>query len=151
MVCVEDSDRMYFFVCHKKISLTLRSGPNEKSIFMLDISRYVPLIVTTEIKFKWTWNVNCTYFSQEIRRLLIIFLYMVRNLNSNWAVFKSNWKMCPCRVLVSFVTRSLFKGPSIYYDSKRRGWVGWCKKWQFLLTFSTICADVGWVSGSKKV
>ena len=80
---------------------------------MLDTSRYVPLIVTTEIKFKWTWNVNCTYFSQEIRRLLIIFLYMVRNLNSNWAVFKSNWKMCPCRVLVSFVTRSLFKGTSI--------------------------------------
>ena len=48
---------------------------------------------------------------------------MVRNLNSNWAVFKSNWKMCPCRVLVSFVTRSLFKGPSIYYVSKMSGWV----------------------------
>ena len=56
---------------------------------------------------------------------------MDRNLNSNWAVFKSNWKMCPCRVLVSFVTRSLFKGPSIYYDSKRRGWVGGYKKGQF--------------------
>ena len=29
-------------------------------------------------------------------------------------------------------------------------WVG-SEKWQFLLTFSTIYADVGWVSGSEIV
>ena len=83
----------------------------------------VPFIVQLNISRGIEKYVH-TYFSQEIRRLLIIFLYMVRNLNSNWAVFKSNWKMCPCRVLVSFVTRSLFKGRSIYYVSIRSGWLG---------------------------
>ena len=40
------------------------------------------------------------------------------------------------------------KGPSLYYVSKGTGWVG-SEKWQFLLMFSTIYADVGWV-GQKK-
>ena len=38
------------------------------------------------------------------------------------------------------------KGPSLYYVSKETGWVG-SEKWQFLLTFSTIYADAGWVGG----
>ena len=37
-----------------------------------------------------------------------------------------------------------------YYVSKGTGWVG-SEKWQFLLMFSTIYADVGWVGGSEKV
>ena len=32
-------------------------------------------------------------------------------------------------------------GPSLYYVSKVTGWVG-SEKWQFLLTLSTIYADV---------
>ena len=39
-----------------------------------------------------------------------------------------------------------YKGPSLYYVSK--GWMR-SKNWQFLLTFSTIYADVGWV-GQKR-
>ena len=41
---------------------------------------------------------------------------------------------------------------SLYYVSKDTGWVG-LEKWQFLLTFSTIYADVGfWVGqNSEKV
>ena len=35
--------------------------------------------------------------------------------------------------------------PSLYYDSKETGWVR-SEKWQFLLTFSTVYADEGWVS-----
>ena len=42
------------------------------------------------------------------------------------------------------------KGPSLYYVSKETGWVG-SEKLQFLLMFSTIYADVGWVGGSEKV
>ena len=42
------------------------------------------------------------------------------------------------------------KGPSLYYVSKGTGWVG-SEKWQFLMMFSTIYADVGWVGGSEKV
>ena len=34
---------------------------------------------------------------------------------------------------------------------QQRDWVGGVEKWQFLLTFSTIYADVGWVIGSEKV
>ena len=41
-------------------------------------------------------------------------------------------------------------GPSLYYVSNGTGWVGF-EKWQFLLTFSTFNADVGWVSGSEIV
>ena len=40
------------------------------------------------------------------------------------------------------------KGPSLNYFSKVTGWVR-TEKWQFLLTFSTIYANVGWV-GEKK-
>ena len=40
--------------------------------------------------------------------------------------------------------------PSLYYVSKVTWWVG-SEKWQFLLTFSTIYADVGLVGGSDKV
>ena len=42
------------------------------------------------------------------------------------------------------------RGPSLYYVSKGTGWVG-SEKWHFLLTFSTIYADVGWVGESEKV
>ena len=35
-------------------------------------------------------------------------------------------------------------GPSLYYVSKGTGWVG-LEKWQFLLMFSTIYDDIGWV------
>ena len=38
------------------------------------------------------------------------------------------------------------KGSSLYYVSKVNGWVG-SEKLQFLLTFSTICANSGWVGG----
>ena len=41
-----------------------------------------------------------------------------------------------------------FRGPSLHYVGKRTGWVR-SEKWQYLLTFSTIYADVGWV-GQKK-
>ena len=46
-------------------------------------------------------------------------------------------------------------GPSLYYVSPGTGWVG-SEKWQFLLTFSTIYADVvrwvdGWVRKSLKM
>ena len=47
-------------------------------------------------------------------------------------------------------TEDCFKGPSLYYVSKRTGWLG-SEKWQFLLTFSTIYADEGWVGRSEKV
>ena len=43
----------------------------------------------------------------------------------------------------------MYIGPSLYYISKGTGWVG-LEKWQFLLTFSTIYADVG-MGGSEKV
>ena len=42
----------------------------------------------------------------------------------------------------------LSTGPFLYYVSKGTGWVG-SEKWQFLLTYNTIYADVGWV-GKKK-
>ena len=38
----------------------------------------------------------------------------------------------------------------LYYVSKGTGWVG-SEKWQFLLTFSTVYADIGWLGGSEKV
>ena len=41
------------------------------------------------------------------------------------------------------------KGPFLYYVSKGTGWVE-TEKWQFLLMFTTIYADVGWV-GLKSV
>ena len=40
--------------------------------------------------------------------------------------------------------------PSLYYVSKGTGWVG-SEKLQFLITFSTIYAEVGWMSESEKV
>ena len=43
-----------------------------------------------------------------------------------------------------------YKGPSLYYVRKGTGWVE-SEKWQFLLTFSTNYAGVGWVGGSEKV
>ena len=50
----------------------------------------------------------------------------------------------------SFLLPSMSVGPSLYYVNKETWWVG-SEKWQFLLTFSTIYADVGWVGGSEKV
>jgi hypothetical protein len=47
-------------------------------------------------------------------------------------------------------------GPSLHYVSKGTGWVG-SEKWQLLLTFSTIYADVeysrvgGWVRKGTKI
>ena len=49
---------------------------------------------------------NNSYFSQLDFRLLIIFLYMPCNLNSNWDVFNNKWNICPCLLLVSFNTMS---------------------------------------------
>ena len=46
----------------------------------------------------------------------------------------------PVRLIV------LGKGPSLYYVSKGAGWVG-SEKWQFLLMFSTIYANVSRVGG----
>ena len=42
------------------------------------------------------------------------------------------------------------KRPSLYYVSKGTGWVR-SEKRQFLLKFSTIYADIGWVGRSEKV
>lgn len=42
----------------------------------------------------------------------------------------------------------LSTGPSLHYVSKGTGWMG-SEKWQFLLTFFTIYADVEWL-GKKK-
>ena len=44
---------------------------------------------------------------------------------------------------------TMTKGPFLFYGSKGTGWVG-SEKWHFLLTFSTIYADVGWLGGSEK-
>ena len=49
---------------------------------------------------------NNSYFSQFDFRLLIIFLYMPCNLNSNWDVFNNKWNICPCLLFVSFNTMS---------------------------------------------
>ena len=40
--------------------------------------------------------------------------------------------------------------PSIHYVDKGTGWVG-SENWYFLLTFSTISADIGWVGWIEKV
>ena len=49
--------------------------------------------------------------------------------------------------LIKEVVRQISKG-TIPILRQQRGWVG-SKKGQFLLTFSTIYANVGWVGGSK--
>ena len=51
---------------------------------------------------------------------------------------------------LSHKTTIISTGPSLYYVSKMTGLVG-SEKWQFLLKFSTIYADVGWVGGSEIV
>ena len=51
----------------------------------------------------------------------------------------------------SLVQINFHLGPSLYYVSKETWWVG-SEKLQFLLTFSTIYADEGWMAwvGQKK-
>ena len=44
----------------------------------------------------------------------------------------------------------LLRGPSLYYVSKRTGWVE-SEKWQSLLTTSIIYSDIGWVRKSPKL
>ena len=60
-----------------------------------------------------------------------------------------NWANCH-DIRYSVVTMDIAMGPSLYYVSKGTGWVG-SEKWQFLLTFSTIDAEVEWMGGSEKV
>ena len=48
------------------------------------------------------------------------------------------------------VRSDLTRGPSLCYVSKWTGWVG-SERWQFLLTFSSIYADVGWVRKGPKM
>ena len=38
----------------------------------------------------------------------------------------------------------------MYYGSKETGWVG-SEKLQFMLTISTIYADIGWFGEDKKI
>ena len=60
---------------------------------------------------------------------------------------KSGTKRARCALArTSSYKTSIARGPSLYYVSKETGWVR-SEKWQFLLTFSTIYADEGWVDG----
>ena len=48
---------------------------------------------------------------------------------------------------VNLMVADIDLGPSLYYVSKRTGWVGLNRKWPVLLTFGTVFMLIRWVDG----
>ena len=74
--------------------------------------------------------------AQQEAKLPISYLYI-------FAQKRCDFLQCPQYVYKNHIRTVSSQGPFLYYVSKRTEWVG-SEKWQFLLTFSTIYAEVEW-------
>ena len=129
--------------------------PQKHSIFKLfqnqidwwdteDISCKKPSLLRISRLFKPTFR----HESKGITYVKISFQFSKAQSSLN---AKSCTKRARCALArTSSYKTSIARGPSLYYVSKETGWVR-SEKWQFLLTFSTIYADKGWVGWSEKV
>ena len=92
---------------------------------------------------------NCFYSFPKVldgsaKALMIIFVAWMHFVN-----FQTKLKESHEIRLGTNMLRNYDKGPFKYYVSKEVG--GWVRKWQFLLIYSTIYADVGgWAKKSQQ-
>ena len=52
--------------------------------------------------------------------------------------------------MLCILSKEVCREPSLYYVSKRTGWVGLYRKWPVLLTFNTEFMLIRWVGGVQK-